>query len=81
MPHLTCDGFGFDCELLTACVRNGLAVAEVPVCVRYNDAASTTSLASAGRMVWELWKIRRAWRPGRSADSPEPSPHGLPKAA
>src|SRR5437868_572615 len=26
LPHLRCDGFGFDCELLTACVRFGLAI-------------------------------------------------------
>jgi dolichyl-phosphate beta-glucosyltransferase len=62
LPQLRCNGFEFDCELLTACARHGLAVAEVPVCVRYEDAASTTGLRSIGCMVRELWKIRRAWR-------------------
>jgi dolichyl-phosphate beta-glucosyltransferase len=62
LPHLGCDGFGFDCELLTACVRFGLAVTEVPVCVRYEDASSTTGWRRIGRMVRELWQIRRRWR-------------------
>jgi hypothetical protein len=62
LPHLRCDGFGFDCELLTACARYGLPVAEVPVQVRYEDRASTTGLRAVGRMVGELWRIRRAWR-------------------
>jgi dolichyl-phosphate beta-glucosyltransferase len=61
LPHLTCDGFGFDCELLTACVRHGLTITEVPVCVRYEDAASTTGWRTMSRMVGELWRIRRAW--------------------
>src|SRR5439155_26736696 len=62
LPLLRCNGFEFDCELLTACARLGLGVAEVPVCVRYDDSASTTRLQSAGRMLRQLWKIRRAWR-------------------
>jgi glycosyltransferase involved in cell wall biosynthesis len=62
LPHLRCDGFGFDCELLTACARYGLAVTEVPVCVTLDDRVSTTGLRSVARMVGELWHIRRAWR-------------------
>jgi hypothetical protein len=62
LPHLRCDGFGFDCELLTACARYELRVAEVPVQVRYEDRASTTGLRAMGRMISELWQIRRAWR-------------------
>jgi dolichyl-phosphate beta-glucosyltransferase len=62
LPRLRCNGFGFDCELLTACVRHELEIAEVPVCVRFEDAASTTGLRSMGAMVRELWTIRRAWR-------------------
>jgi hypothetical protein len=62
LPHLTCNGFGFDCELLTACVRLGLDITEVPVCVRYEDRASTTNAGTMGRMIRELWRIRRAWR-------------------
>ncbi len=63
VPHLHCDGFEFDCELLTACVRYGIAVTEVPVWVRYEDTASTTGIRTMGRMLRDLWKIRRAWRP------------------
>jgi dolichyl-phosphate beta-glucosyltransferase len=61
-PWLRCDGFGFDCELLTACVYFGLPVVEVPVSVRYEDTHSTTSLDAMGRMVRELLRIRRDWR-------------------
>lgn len=64
LPHLRCDGFEFDCEMLTACVRHGIAIAEVPVWVRYEDTASTTNVRTMGRMLRDLWKIRRAWRPG-----------------
>jgi hypothetical protein len=61
LSALRCDGFGFDCELLTACARYGVPVTEVPVCVRYEDAASTTGLGATMRMVRELWQIRRTW--------------------
>jgi dolichyl-phosphate beta-glucosyltransferase len=63
LPHLRARGFEFDCELLTACACLGLDVAEVPVCVRCEDSASTTGLRTVTRMIGELWKIRRAWRP------------------
>jgi dolichyl-phosphate beta-glucosyltransferase len=62
LPRLSCDGFGFDCELLTACQHYGLAVEEVPVCVRYEDRASTTGLWAMRQMVKDLWNIRRSWR-------------------
>jgi dolichyl-phosphate beta-glucosyltransferase len=62
LPALTCDGFGFDCEFLTACRRADIPVAEVPVCVRYEDGASTTGLRTTARMLAELWRIRRDWR-------------------
>jgi dolichyl-phosphate beta-glucosyltransferase len=61
VPELRCDGFGFDCELLTACARAGIAVTETPVCVRYDDRASTTGTGAGLRMLRELWRIRRAW--------------------
>jgi dolichyl-phosphate beta-glucosyltransferase len=61
LPALSRDGFGFDCELLTACARLGVAVAEVPVRVRYEGGISTTGPRSCLRMVWDLWRIRRAW--------------------
>jgi dolichyl-phosphate beta-glucosyltransferase len=82
VPELRCDGFGLDCELLTACARSGVAVAEVPVRVRYDSTASTTGLGATLRMIRDLWQIRRAWRhksvavPAAGAD---PAP--LPKAA
>jgi hypothetical protein len=62
LPPARCDGFGFDCELLTACARYGLPVVEVPVQVRCEDRASTTGLRAVGRMIRELWQIRQAWR-------------------
>jgi dolichyl-phosphate beta-glucosyltransferase len=62
LPLLRCDGFGFDCELLTACARHGVAVTEVPVCLRYEDADSTTGFRAMTRMVQELLQIRHAWR-------------------
>jgi dolichyl-phosphate beta-glucosyltransferase len=62
LPRLRCRGFGFDCELLTACARLGLPVVEVPVCVRYHEASSSTDLRSAARTLAELWQIRRTWR-------------------
>jgi dolichyl-phosphate beta-glucosyltransferase len=61
LPRLRCDGFGFDCELLTACAHHGIPVTEVPVCLRYEDTLSTTSAAAVGRMVRELLRIRRDW--------------------
>jgi glycosyltransferase involved in cell wall biosynthesis len=69
LPHLSCDGFAFDCELLTACVRFGLPVSEVPVRLRYEDMASTTGMGTMAGMLRELWRIRRTWRhvsPGKA---------------
>lgn len=68
IPRMQCDGFGFDCELLTACVRLGIPITEAPVTVRYDDAASTTGVRSMVRMVRELWRIRQTW------------PENMPKA-
>ncbi|HEV3386140.1 MAG TPA: glycosyltransferase [Gemmata sp.] len=62
IPHLICDGFGFDCELLTACARVGVPLIEVPVCVHYDGKTSTTSPRSGVQMLRELWGIRRYWR-------------------
>ncbi len=74
VPQLQCDGFGFDCELLTACARCALAVTETPVCVRYDDQTSTTGPGAGLRMLREVWRIRRAWRnrtvPALSAPEP-----------
>jgi len=43
LPNLTCDGFGFDCELLTACARYGIPVTEMP-----SASATTTRSAAPG---------------------------------
>ncbi len=62
LPNLACHGFGFDCELLTACARYEIPITEMPVCVRYDDAASSTG--GVGTVLWmlrELWRIRRRW--------------------
>lgn len=62
LPRLQCNGFGFDCELLVACAEQEWSVVEVPVCLRCDDAVSTTGARTMLRMIWELWRIRRAWR-------------------
>jgi dolichyl-phosphate beta-glucosyltransferase len=62
LPRLRCNGFGFDCELLTVALRSGYGVAEVPVCVHWNDETSTTRWWTTVRMVRDLWRIRRRWR-------------------
>ena len=79
VPALSCDGFGFDCEFLTACARCGIVVAETPVVVRYDDRASTTSTATGFRMLREVWRIRRAWR-NRTVPAPA-APVPVSKAA
>ncbi len=61
LPLLSCDGFGFDCELLTACSAASIPVVEVPVRVRY-DGGSTTGPRTGLRMLRELWAIRRRWK-------------------
>lgn len=67
VPELVCDGFGFDCEFLTACRTYAVPVTEVPVRVRYDDAGSSTGgLRTMSRMLRELWRVRRAWH-GRTA--------------
>jgi len=82
LPALRCDGFGFDCEFLTACSRAGIPVAELPVHVRYDTTASTTGFRTTLRMVRELWQIRRWWRT-RSVPLPPAAaePTRLPRAA
>lgn len=60
-PHLTCDGFGFDCELLLACRRAGVPVTELPVRVWYEE-GTTTSTATGFKMLRELWAVRRRWK-------------------
>jgi hypothetical protein len=78
LPRLTSRGFEFDCELLTACTRLGLPVVEVPVTVRYEDGASTTTMNDMGSMLRKLWAIRRSWREVVPLNVPTP-PLNLPK--
>lgn len=73
LPLMRCDGFGFDCELLTGCARLGVPVTEVPVLVRYEDAASTTGAGSTIKMLKELWRIRKAWKNGPPAAPAKPA--------
>jgi dolichyl-phosphate beta-glucosyltransferase len=80
LPQLRSDGFGFDCELLTACARYGVAVTEVPVSVRCESRSSTTGWRGVVRMIGELWRIRRTWRtPPRPIAIPVEAPK--PRAA
>jgi hypothetical protein len=79
IPELRCDGFGFDCELLTVCARAAIAVVETPVCVRYDDHASTTGPGAGLRMLREVWRIRRHWR--NRILPPVPAPVPASKAA
>ncbi len=71
LPNLSCDGFGFDCELLAACARYTIGVTEVPVSVRYEDAASTTGLKATLSMFRALWTIRGLW-PAKGFPAPAP---------
>lgn len=72
VPYLSCKGFGFDCELLLACQRLGIAVTEVPVTVRYQTAASTTSWKSSIQMLKQIWQINQRWKHGMPSISKVP---------
>ena len=61
IPELTCDGFGFDCELLLALKRAGVPITELPVRVKYEE-GTTTGTGTGLRMLRELWGIRRRWK-------------------
>ena len=71
MPRLSCNGFGFDCEFLTACARLNVPVVEAPVLVRYEDASSSTKAGTTVKMLRELWRVRRTWP--RKGPNPEPT--------
>jgi dolichyl-phosphate beta-glucosyltransferase len=73
LPGLCCNGFGFDCELLSACQKHGIPVVEVPVTVNFDNRSSTTSWRSMRHMLREIWTIRRRLAepaPGPSAAGP-----------
>ena len=50
--------------MLTACVRHGFTVGEIPVNVHYDESASTTNLGSTLAMIRDLWRVRKAWPTG-----------------
>jgi dolichyl-phosphate beta-glucosyltransferase len=75
VPQMRCDGFAFDCELLTACHHLKISVTEIPVHVSYQDCASTTSLGGSLRMVRDLYMIRRNWQAVMSRNRGEEHEH------
>jgi dolichyl-phosphate beta-glucosyltransferase len=81
LPPLTCNGFGFDCELLLACVRAGLKIAEIPVSVRFEDGASTTGFRAAQRMLAEIWRVRRSQNSAVPPQMQPPSQSDIAAAA
>jgi glycosyltransferase involved in cell wall biosynthesis len=64
VPRLACHGFTFDCELLQACVKLAIPVAEVPVRVRCLDTLSTTRTSTMLQMLKDLWRIHQRWKRG-----------------
>jgi hypothetical protein len=78
LPRLACNGFAFDCEVLTACARLAIPVEEVPVRVRFDDRRTTTSVRTSLRTVRDLLAIGRAWRQAPDAVA---APVGRDKSA
>lgn len=62
LPCTRCDGFGFDCEFLTACRFFGVPVEEVPVGVHWSGRSSTTTWKTTIAMIGEILSVRRRWR-------------------
>ena len=60
-PHMTTNGFGFDCEWLLAAKRAGVTALEMPIRVKYEE-GTTTSTFTGFRMLGELMSIRKAWK-------------------
>ena len=58
------DGFAFDVELFVIAERNGLAITEVPVSVSNATRSTVHVLRDAGRLVRDLFRIRRRAREG-----------------
>ncbi len=79
LPYLYIDGFGFDCELLTACNHFHIPVTETPIRVHYDATPSTVKAQTTLKMVQELFRIRRLWRNGPPAPQFLPS-HELARA-
>lgn len=81
LPPLVCNGFGFDCELLSAGVRAGLKITEIPVSVRFEDGTSTTGLRAAQRMLSEIWRVRRSQNAAVPRQEQPPSQSDMAAAA
>jgi SAM-dependent methyltransferase len=60
----TVDGFGFDFEILTAALHNGLRVQRFPVQLTHNDDSRIQLLRDSLRMARDLWRVRRKLRAG-----------------
>jgi putative flippase GtrA len=58
------DGFAFDVELFVMVERNGLALTEVPVTVTNTSRSTVNVVRDAGRLVRDLFRIRRRAREG-----------------
>ena len=67
----TVDGFGFDFEILTAALRNGLRVERFPVRLTHNDDSRIALVRDSLRMARDLWRVRRKLRAGFYADAAE----------
>jgi hypothetical protein len=59
------DGFAFDVELFVIAERNGLAVTDVPVNVANSERSTVKVVRDAGRLVRDLFRVRRWAREGR----------------
>jgi dolichyl-phosphate beta-glucosyltransferase len=81
LPPLVCNGFGFDCELLSASVRAGLKIAEIPVSVRFEDGTSTTGFRAARKMLAEIWRVRQSQNSAMSPQTQTPSQSDIAAAA
>ncbi|HEV8061824.1 MAG TPA: glycosyltransferase [Gemmataceae bacterium] len=81
LPPLVCNGFGFDCELLSAGVRAGLKIAEIPVSVRFEDGTSTTGFRAARRMLAEIWRVRQSQNATPPPQTQPPSQSDIAAAA
>lgn len=55
----TIDGFGFDFEILTAALQQGLRVQRFPVRLTHNDDSRIRLVRDSLRMARDLWRVRR----------------------
>jgi len=69
----TVDGFGFDFEILTAALANGLRVERFPVRLTHHDDSRISLLRDSLRMARDLGQVRRGLRAGFYALSAEPA--------